>query len=187
MVIEVGDPLGQSWEAVDALVDTGSTYTWISRQLLGRLGVRPQFQREFQTADGRVIERDMAITTVRWNGEVMPTLVVFGGEGDAMLLGAYTLGGFALAPDSVNRRLVRVRGLAMGIVSNGWQALPHPSVDMSTSMCSDGCEVVKVRRGQAGQGCRGGPGVFSHPLSRRSFATRDPVGHGASSRRVGTR
>ena len=113
---EIGDPQGRTWEAVEALVDTGSTYTWIPRQLLEKLEVRAQFRREFETADGRVIQRDMAITMVRWDGEAMPTLVVFGGDRDAALLGAYTLEGFALAPDPVNRRLVRVRGLAMGNV-----------------------------------------------------------------------
>ena len=46
--------------------------------------------------------------------EAMPTLMVFGGAGDAVLLGAYALEGFSLAADPVNRRLVRVRGLAMG-------------------------------------------------------------------------
>ena len=115
VTVDVGDPQGQSWESVDTLVDTGSTYTWIPRQLLERLGVGPQFLREFETADGRIIQRDMAITMVRWDGETMPTLVVFGGDGDAVLLGAYTMEGFALAPDPVNQRLVRVRGLAMRI------------------------------------------------------------------------
>lgn len=117
MALEIGDSRGQSWETFQALVDTGSTYTWIPRQFLERLNVYPQFQREFETADGRVIQRDMATTKVRWNGETMPTLVVFGGESVAVLLGAYTLEGFALAPDPVNRRLVRVRGLAMATVA----------------------------------------------------------------------
>ena len=94
-------------------MDTGSTYTWIPTQVLQRLDVRPQFQREFETAGGRVVQRDMAITMVRWDGEMMPTLVVFSGDGDAALLGAYTLEGFALAADPVNQRLVRVRGLAV--------------------------------------------------------------------------
>ena len=116
--LEIGDSKGEVWETVDALVDTGSTYTWIPRQLLERLDVSPQFQREFETADGRIVERDLAIAMVRWDGETMPTLVVFGGATDAVLLGAYTLEGFALAPDPVNRRLVRVRGLAMGNVES---------------------------------------------------------------------
>lgn len=111
--MEIGDSRGEVWEAVDALVDTGSTYTWIPTQVLERLEVRPQFQREFETADGRIVQRDLAIAMVRWNGETMPTLVVFGGATDAVLMGAYTLEGFALAADPVNRRLVRVRGLAM--------------------------------------------------------------------------
>ena len=115
--MEIGDPRGEVWEAVDALVDTCSTYTWIPRQLLERLGVRPQFQLEFETADGRIVQRNKSVTMVRWDGETMPTLVVFGDDNDAVLLGAYTLEGFALAPDPVNRRLVRVRGLAMGNVS----------------------------------------------------------------------
>lgn len=116
--MDIGDSRGEVWETVDALVDTGSTYTWIPRQLLERLEVRPQFRREFETADGRVVERDMAITMVRWDGETMPTLVVFAGDRDAVLLGAYTLEGFALAPDPVNQRLVPVRGLAMGNIES---------------------------------------------------------------------
>ena len=118
MNMEIGDSRGEVWEAVDALVDTRSTYTWIPSQLLERLEVRPQFQREFETADGRIVQRDLAIAMVRWDGETMPTLVVFGGATDAVLLGAYTLEGFSLAPDPVNRRLVRVRGLAMGNVAS---------------------------------------------------------------------
>ena len=116
--LEIGDSKGELWETVDALVDTGSIYTLIPRQLLDRLDVSPQFQREFETADGRIVERDLAIAMVRWDGDTMPTLVVFGGATDAVLLGAYTLEGFALAPDPVNRRLVRVRGLAMGNVES---------------------------------------------------------------------
>ena len=111
--IDIGDPAGQRWDQVDALVDTGSSYTWLPADLLARLGVSPQFRREFMTADARVIERDMAVTTARWDGQTLPTLVVFGDEGSMPLLGAYTLEGFGLAADPINRRLVPVRGLAM--------------------------------------------------------------------------
>ncbi|MBM3924981.1 MAG: hypothetical protein FJ320_03190 [SAR202 cluster bacterium] len=111
--IRIGDVQGRQWESIPALVDTGSTYTWVPRDILDRLGVQPEFRQEFETADGRVIEREMAQTRARLNGQERITMVVFGGEGDAALLGAYTLEGFSLAPDPVNRRLIRVRGLAM--------------------------------------------------------------------------
>lgn len=110
---ELGDPSAARWEAVDAIVDTGASYTWAPREILRRLGIGPQFRREFATADGRIIERDMAVAMARWNGQVLPTLVVFGDEGSQPLLGAYTLEGFGLAPDPVNRRLISVRGLAL--------------------------------------------------------------------------
>ncbi len=71
------------------------------------------FAVKFVTADGRVIERDMAVTMTRWNGQALPSLVVFGDKGSLPLVGAYTLEGFGVAPDPVNRKLVRVRGLAV--------------------------------------------------------------------------
>ncbi len=110
--IEIGGPGGR-WERVEALVDTGASYTWVAAEVLRRLGVRPAFQREFETADGRVIVREMGETAARFDGEQRTTLVIFGDEGSSALLGAYTLEGFGLAADPVNRRLVAVRGLLM--------------------------------------------------------------------------
>ncbi len=111
--IEIGDPQGERYEALEALVDTGSSYTWVPRDLLRELGVEPIGRREFETADGRIIERDVAVTMARYDGQALPTIVVFGDEGSSPLLGAYTLEGFGLAPDTLGRRLVPVRGLAM--------------------------------------------------------------------------
>lgn len=118
VAIEMGDAQRQRWETVDALVDTGASYSWVPRDLLARLGVQPQFRREFMTADERIIEREMAETSVRYDGEIRTTLVVFGNEGSSSLLGAYTVEGFSLAPDPVNQRLISVRGLAM----TAWRA-----------------------------------------------------------------
>ncbi len=115
VAIEIGDQPGERWEAVEALVDTGATYTWVPRDVLDRLGVEPEFHFEFETADGRVIERDAAETSTRLNGSRRTTLVVFGDAGSRALLGAYTMEGFGVAPDPVNKRLVRVRGLAMAL------------------------------------------------------------------------
>ena len=42
-----------SWRALpDTLVDTGSEYTWIPRQVLEELGVIPQRKQGFIVADG---------------------------------------------------------------------------------------------------------------------------------------
>ena len=113
VAIEIGDPQGQRWETVHALVDKGGSFTWAPRDVLERLGVQPEFRFEFETADGRIIERDAAQTRARVDGQQRITIVVFGDLGSQPMLGAYTLEGFSLAPDPVNRRLIRVRALAM--------------------------------------------------------------------------
>jgi len=53
----------------------------------------------------------MAETKIRLNGSEGTTIVVFGYENTEPLLGAYTLEGFALAPDPVGRSLISVPGL----------------------------------------------------------------------------
>ena len=111
--IEIGDPQSERFERVSALVDTGSTYTVVPRSLLERLGVKPHERDKFRIADGRIVEEDIGRTWVRLDGRSEITLVVFGEEGTAALLGAYTLEGFRLAPDPVGRRLVPVEGLLM--------------------------------------------------------------------------
>lgn len=112
---EISDQQGRQWSTLDGLVDTGSTYTWVPRNVLEELAISPQFQREFETADGRVIVRDMAVAQARLDGQTLPTLVVVAEPGDAVLVGVVTLEEFGLGVDTVNRKLVPVRGLAMAL------------------------------------------------------------------------
>jgi clan AA aspartic protease len=109
--IEIGDPEGRRFEALQALVDTGATYTWVPRSVLERLGVRPARQRPFIMADGRQVFYDMAWILVRLDAETQPTLVVFGDEGTEPLLGVVTLEEFGLGVDALNQRLIPTPGL----------------------------------------------------------------------------
>ncbi len=111
VTIEIGDPQGQRFEALEALVDTGATYTWVPRSVLERLGIQPLWQRPFILADGREVRYEMAWTMVRLNGEVRPTILVFGHEGTEPLLGVVTLEEFGLGVDAVNERLIPTPGL----------------------------------------------------------------------------
>ncbi len=113
VTIEVGDPGGQRFETVEALVDTGATYTTISAPPLERLGVVPHARDTFLLADGRRVERDIGRTWVRVDGRVELTLVVFGDPDTPSLLGAYTLEGLRLAADPVGHRLIPVPGLLL--------------------------------------------------------------------------
>ncbi|MFQ5873926.1 MAG: retroviral-like aspartic protease family protein [Dehalococcoidia bacterium] len=113
VTFEVGNPQGSRFETMEALVDTGASYTGVPASMLRGLEVVPTLRRPFLLADGRPIEREMAETRVRLDGQELTTLVVFGDEGTRALLGAYALEGFGLAADPVNRRLIPVHGLLM--------------------------------------------------------------------------
>src|SRR3970040_2760819 len=66
--IEVGDPAGQRYETVEALVDTGATYATLPAPLLHALGVVPHARETFVLADGRRVERDIGRTWIRVDG-----------------------------------------------------------------------------------------------------------------------
>lgn len=110
VTLEIGDPQGQRYEAVRALVDTGSSYSVAPASLLRRLGITPFSKWPFDTGDGRRVDMDVGRTWVRVDGQAEITLIVFGQEGKCPL-GAYTLEGLRLAPDPVHGRLMQVPGL----------------------------------------------------------------------------
>ena len=113
LTIEIGPTDRSRFEQIEALVDTGATYTVIPRDVLERLGIAPQFRR-FRVADGRVVELDMAVVMVRLEGQTLPTICIFGEEGMNALLGAVTLEEFGLGVDPANQRLVPIELLLIG-------------------------------------------------------------------------
>ena len=111
--IEIGDPDGNRFESVQALVDTGACYTTVPSSVLREMTVTAHDRVTFILADGRRVERDLGRTWVRIEGKSEITLVVFGDEESETLLGAYTLQGLLLGVDTPNERLVSVPGLMM--------------------------------------------------------------------------
>ncbi len=111
--LEVADPEGGQFEEVEALVDTGATFTVIPASILERLGVLRERQVRFRLADNRVTELDVGETFVRLDGQTLYTLVVFGEEGAAALLGVYTLEAALLTVDPVGQRLIPTDALLM--------------------------------------------------------------------------
>lgn len=114
--MEVGDFDGVRFERLDALVDTGATYTSVPGDVLERLGVSPEEEANFILANGQSVRMGMAWVRARLNDREQPTIVIFGEPGSAILLGAFTLEGFRLRVDSVNKRLIETPGYLVGIV-----------------------------------------------------------------------
>ena len=111
VALEIGNLHDARLEQLDAMVDTGSTYTWIPAPILTRLGVEPEERRTFVLADGSEVEYGVAWVRARIGKQSHPTIVVFGKPASTPLLGVVTLEIFGLGVDPVNQRLVPVPGL----------------------------------------------------------------------------
>ena len=109
--LQVGDLAGQNFIEIDALVDTGATYTVLPSETLDRLGVRPEGHRTFELGDDRLVEYPIGYARLRFNGDKTIGLVVFGPEGTTSLLGATTLENFSLGVDPVRLWLIPVPAL----------------------------------------------------------------------------
>ncbi len=108
--VQVGSRDGERFTPLDALVDTGATYTWVPRDVLVAVGVVPEEERPFLLADGREVRYPVAWAQIRIGAREQPTIVVFGAPGTEPILGVVTLEEFLLAADPVHRRLISVPG-----------------------------------------------------------------------------
>ena len=104
-------------DVLDVMVDTGSEYSWIPEELLARLGVAPVRIDRFETADGRILERQIGFAIIYAGGRSAPSVVVFAGPGDMVLLGAHGLEGLNLRVDLGRRELVPAGPLPAAFVA----------------------------------------------------------------------
>jgi clan AA aspartic protease len=93
-------------ETVDALVDTGSSYSMFSGAMLRRLGIVTLERHGFELADGSIVEYDVGEALLRVNGRERTTSVMFGDDDAEPLLGANALQEFLLVVDPVGEELI---------------------------------------------------------------------------------
>ena len=105
-------------ETVEALVDTGSTYTCLPDGLLRGLGLVPGWQMAAELADGRIVYDSIGEARIRLEGKEISTVVTFVPDDSPILLGAYTLEGIGMGVDPARRRLVPAVAIRRGS-SNG--------------------------------------------------------------------
>ena len=110
--LTVGNPDSAALETVEALVDTGATFSVMPASLLRRLDIAPTRTRRLRFANGQVEERQTGMAFFEVNGIDCEAMVVFGPE-DLHLLGATTLEALLLMVDPINKQLVPEVGLLM--------------------------------------------------------------------------
>ena len=101
---------GERMETVDALVDTGSSYSMFPRSMLERLGIERRYVLPFEQADGNVADRDVGQAVLVINETESPMRVIFGPEDADPLIGSNALQEFLLLVDPVGEQLVSKTG-----------------------------------------------------------------------------
>jgi predicted aspartyl protease len=91
---------------VEVLVDTGSGLTWLPKDLLTSIGVKPLRKRNFTTATKQMVTRETGYSIVSAEGFETIDEVVFAEPGDMSLLGVRTLEGFGVMVDNIAHRFV---------------------------------------------------------------------------------
>jgi len=89
------------------LVDSGSEFTWLPSEVLGRIGVEPQKKDlQIQMANGEIVTRTVGFAVLRVDKFFTIDEVVFAQPGDLLLLGSRALEGMNAHVDARHKRLV---------------------------------------------------------------------------------
>ena len=98
-----------------ALVDTGSHMTWLPKQALIDIGIKPEGKKNFVTATNQKTVREYGYAILTADKYATNCEVVFGEREDQILLGVRTIEGFGVKIENVNGRFEPVDRLLTGI------------------------------------------------------------------------
>ena len=104
--VQVGNPANpEVTEKLEFLIDSGAIYSVVPTHILDRLGIKPLSEQEFRLADRTKIVRKKGIALFKYKDKIGGADVIFGEEGDSVLLGSFTLEALGLALDPLRREL----------------------------------------------------------------------------------
>jgi len=115
--IKIGNPaLPDVMEKVEFLVDSGAIYSVVPKSILERLGIKPLAEETYRLTDGSKIVRKKGVALFKYGDRVGGADVIFGEEGDSILLGALTLESMGLTLDPLRRELKPMPMILAGLV-----------------------------------------------------------------------
>jgi len=91
------------------LVDSGAIYSVVPKSILSEIGVAPIEMESFSLADLSQVQREVGEAAFTFDGRTRTSPVMFGEEGDAVLLGVMTLESLGLMLDPVKQEVRRMQ------------------------------------------------------------------------------
>ncbi len=111
VTLRVAGRFRERYAHIDAMVDTGSTYTSLPESLLAELGIEPDEVRTFKLADNRLVEYSMGETRLGLENRERSAPIMFAPDDTTPLVGATTLEILRLGIDPIREQLVPVNAL----------------------------------------------------------------------------
>ena len=105
-VLNPGNP--KRSKALEFLVDSGAAYSVVPKGVLKGLGIKPVAEHTFRLADGSSIVRKKGFAVFKYHDKIGGGDVVFGEEGDSVLLGVLTLESMGLGLNPLKRELIDI-------------------------------------------------------------------------------
>ena len=94
---------------LEFLVDSGAIYSVVPRSILSEIGVAPIEVESFSLADLSQVKREVGEAAFTFEGRTRTSAVMFGEEGDAVLLGVMTLESLGLMLDPVKQEVRKMQ------------------------------------------------------------------------------
>ena len=105
------DP-SRSWDGL-FLVDAGATDCLVPRTCIEAIGLEPEGQRFYETADGRQIKMDFSRAFIEFMGDLTAGRIIIGDEDAEPLLGLMALESAGIEVDPINQRLKKLPALRL--------------------------------------------------------------------------
>jgi len=91
------------------LVDSGAIYSVVPKSILSEIGIAPIEMESFSLADLSQVKREVGEAAFTFEGRTRTSSVMFGEEGDAVLLGVMTLESLGLMLDPVKQEVRKMQ------------------------------------------------------------------------------
>lgn len=105
VTLTVTNPENKKTITDEFLVDSGSFYTVLPKQIVKKLEIEPNFIQEFSLADGTKIKRPIGSAYITFRGKKTASPVILGSDKDAALMGVLSLEALGLILDPFKREL----------------------------------------------------------------------------------
>lgn len=99
------------WKEMEALVDTGATFTKIQSSVAVEIGIMPKYDTTLEMADKRLVQRKLGLAEIEFDGIRRPVLVAISPDIEEPLLGYTTLENLELKVNPMTRKLERAKAI----------------------------------------------------------------------------